>query len=118
MLKSLKKSAANIAKECVEHGYPRSIDFIKDLISAKRLAAYYMSGIISKHFFAAIPTFPKIVKKLDPISRDEFGPLCAKFEKHSIDIQEAMAQENFSYSSVFDYADLLIRRLKSRHQQV
>lgn len=61
-----------ISNECIKMGYPRSLDYFRYLISEKKLATYYISGKISKYYLSAITNFPKIIDKLDQLSRDEF----------------------------------------------
>lgn len=102
------KSANNIADECIKLGYPTSKDYIRMLIKDKKLSSYYMSGIISKYYLAALPKFPILVEKLDDISRDEFMPICNKYEKYNIDIKEAMIQELTKVVSVMQYTDDII----------
>lgn len=102
------KSANNIADECIKLGYTTSKDYIRMLIKDKKLSSYYMSGIISKYYLAALPKFPILVEKLDDISRDEFMPICNKYEKYNIDIKEAMIQELTKVVSVMQYTDDII----------
>lgn len=107
------ESAENLARECIEHCYPRVVDYIKDLILQRKLAAYYVTGKVSKYYLAAIPKFPKIVSKMDVISKGEFEPLVSKYEKLSINVQEAMIQENVETFKIFDFTDDKINELKS-----
>lgn len=59
------KSANNIADECIANGTLSAKDYIRDLIRDKKLAAYYLTGRISRYWIAGIPKFKHIIKKLD-----------------------------------------------------
>lgn len=109
-----KKTARAIAEDCVQLGYMTTVDYLKWLIQSKRLAQYYFSGKLSKYYLAALPNFPKLVSKLDPLSQEEFSTLCNSYEKYNIDIKEAMQQEQNRTFSVLQYTDNLIFKLKHR----
>lgn len=108
IFKYFKKSADFVSSQAAEQGYVTTIDYLRQLIKLRKLANYYVSGKISKYYFAAIPKFPQIVSKLDNISKDEFSPLCNKYEKYKVDVREAMKQENNKVVGVLSYTDSLI----------
>lgn len=107
------KSANNIADDCARLGYVTTLDYLRYLIRERKLAAYYLTGVISKYYLAAIPKFPELVSKLDQLSKDEFQLLCGKYEKYNIDIKEAMLQEKKQILSVMNYTDDLILSRRS-----
>ena len=107
-----KKSAEFVSQQAASLGYVTTIDYLRELIKSRKLANYYVSGKISKYYFAAIPKFPQLVAKLDSISKDEFQPLCNKYEKYQVDVREAIKQENKKVFGVLSYTDNLI--LKKR----
>lgn len=109
-----KKTAYAIAEDCVQLGYMTTIDYLKWLIQSKKLAQYYFSGKLSKYYLAALPSFPKIVSKLDVLSQEEFSSLCNSYEKYNIDIREAMRQEQKKVFSVLKYTDNLIYELQQK----
>lgn len=67
-----------------------AIDGIKDMIREKKLAPYYVTGKISKHYLAMIHSFSALVEKLDPISKGELMPISHRAEKLNDDAIEAM----------------------------
>ena len=83
------------------------------LIKERKLSAYYVSGVISKYYLAALPKFPKLVDKLDSISKDEFQPICHKYEKYNADIKEAMFSVLKKVVSVLAFTDDLIEKKRS-----
>ena len=83
------RSANTIADECISLGYLSSKDFIRHLISEKKLAEYYVSGKISLYYFAAISNFKKIIPKLDQFAKDEFQTIYDRFEMYNSDITKA-----------------------------
>ena len=106
--KYFQKSADFVSTQAAELGYITTIDYLREMIKQRKLASYYVSGKISKYYFAAIPKFPQLAAKLDSISKDEFQPLCNKYEKYQIDVREAMKQENNKVVGVLSYTDRLI----------
>lgn len=110
-----KRSVDFISSECIKMGYPRSLDYIRYLISEKKLATYYISGKISKYYLSAITNFPKVIDKLDQMSQDEFHQISIMYDKYHLDIKEAMIQENKQYINVFKYTDQTIEKKKSNN---
>ena len=111
----LKKSAENIAAECIRLGYPRVVDWIRMMILERKLATWYVTGKISKHYFAMIPKFPLLVEKMDVISKGEFSYIVSKYEKYENDAREAMIQEEGEVSKVLSWTDDLIYEIKHSH---
>jgi hypothetical protein len=64
-------------------------EYLKKLISEKRLAIEYMCGNISTHFLASINGIKNIFKYLDNNSKDELSIIYTSNEKLNGDIQEA-----------------------------
>ena len=78
-----------IVADCIKFNYNSVLDYLRMLISSKKLAAYYVAGKISTYYLAAIPNFKKVIDKLDSISRDEFKELYDRYDKYHTDINEA-----------------------------
>lgn len=113
IFKYFKNTVDFISNECIKNGYPRSMDYIRYLISEKKLAAYYISGKISKYYLSAITNFPKVIQKLDQMSQDEFHQISIMYDKYHLDIKEAMMQENKKFVNVFEYTDQIILNKKN-----
>lgn len=110
ILKYIIKSAKNIAHECIQFGYPHSIDFFKDLIVQKKLVNYYITGKISKYFLVLIPNFPKLVSKLDSLTRDEFYSICNNYEMYQIDSNLALKKYKIHVKNIFTFTDEIIKK--------
>lgn len=113
IIKYVQKSAKNIADECILYGYPHSVDYFRFLIQSRKLAQYYISGKISKYFLAAIPNFPKIITKLDPISQDEFSVIYERFELYNIDLNQALKRHKIHIRNIFNYVDDMIKNINN-----
>ena len=99
------KSAENIAQDCIDSGFTSSKDYLRDLISSKRLANYYLTGKISKYWLSGIPTFKKIITKLDQLSQDEFHEIYERFDLYNTEINEAFLQEKQCKVNPIRYTD-------------
>lgn len=110
------KSAKNIAIKSIELGYYSTKDFIRYLISSKKIAEYYMTGEISIYYFAAIPNFKKIILLLDQMSKDEFQKLFNRFELYNAEITEAfMKKTNYKVNPIKFTDDLIFDLRKSKN---
>ena len=106
------KSAKNIANECNNLGYSTTKDFIRYLITEKKLAEYYISGKISLYYFAAIPNFKKIIPKLDSFSKAEFHKIYDRFEMYNNEITSAFLRKTNQKVNPIKYTDELIYQSK------
>lgn len=112
--KYIMKSANNIADETIKLGFFTTIDFFRYVIKNRMLANYYLTGKISKYYFALIPKFKQLVSKLDPISKDEFQILCNMYEKYNVDSNEALYQERNTKSlKIIAFTDKLIAQKRN-----
>ena len=102
------QTAEYISDQCVELGYVTTADYLKHLIRNRKLASYYVSGKISKYFLTTIPKFPKIVSKLDGISKDEFQQLVERYDMYKSDVRTAMMHQINKVLSPLRYTDDLI----------
>ena len=82
------KSCNYIADNCIKEKLTPK-EYLKKLISEKRLAIEYMCGNISTHFLASINGIKNIFKYLDNNSKDELSIIYTSTEKLNGDIQEA-----------------------------
>lgn len=110
------KSAQNIVRDCIELGYFSTKDYIRHLITTKKLAEYYVSGKISLYYFAAIPNFKNIISKLDSFSKDEFQKIYDRFEMYNSEIVTAFIKKTNQKVNPIKYTDELLckTRLSSK----
>lgn len=83
------RSAKNIAEDCVRMRCMSSKEYVMQMFKMKKLASYYLAGKISRYWFAAIPSFKKLVLKLDNMSRAEFHDIESMFDVYSKDVNDA-----------------------------
>ena len=83
------KSVDNIANDCICLNILTTKDYIRHLITTKKIGSCYLTGKISKYWFAAIPTFKKLSDKIDFMSRDEMSDVFKMFDIYNSEINEA-----------------------------
>jgi len=83
------RSVDNIVDDCIKLNFNSVVDYLRYLISSRKIASYYAAGRISIYYFAAIPKFKNVIEKLDNISRDEFHMLYERYDKYHYDVNEA-----------------------------
>ena len=83
------KSVENISDECLQLGFLTTKDYIRYIIQTRKIGNYYLTGKISKYWFASIPSFKKIQNKLDSLSRDEMTDIFKMFDIYNTEINEA-----------------------------
>lgn len=83
------KSVENIANDCFEMGILTTKDYIRHLIATRKIGSCYLTGKISKYWFAAIPTFKKFADKIDSLSRDELTEVFKMCDIYNSEINEA-----------------------------
>ena len=106
--KSFVKTANFIADQCIDIGFPTVKEWIRNAIVERKLANYYVAGNVSKHFLAAIPNFPKILPKLDPISRDELKVIADRFDLYNTEVNEAFLTVKKCKLNPIEFVDNLI----------
>lgn len=107
------KSVNNIVEDCIEGGFASSKDYFRQLFKEKRLANYYLTGKISKYWFAAIPTFKQVVSKMDELSKEEFKDVYESFDIYNTEINEAFLRERSCKVNPFKFTDeVLSQRLR------
>ena len=108
IFKNFIKSANFIAEQCIDLGYPSSKEWIRAMIQQRKLATYYVAGKVSKYFFASIPNFPKILPKLDQLSRDELNVIAERFDLYNSEVNEAFLFVKKCKLNPIDFVDTLI----------
>ena len=110
------KSVANIVDMCIDCDYMSGKDCILDLIRQKRLAQEFMSGRISKYFFAAMPNFKNLIPKLDHFAKLEFAELYDKFDIYNTEINDAFIWYRNRTVNPLDIVDIeLAKKKANRH---
>ena len=84
------RSVKNMAELCLDSEGVSAADFVRKLIREKKLAPWVVSGRISAYYLAAIPGFPKIVSRLDPISRDELAFISNRYDMYNTEVNKAV----------------------------
>jgi hypothetical protein len=102
------KSANNIVNECNKLGFFSTKDFIRYMITNKKISEYYISGKISLYYFAAIPNFKKIIPKLDSFAKDEFQKVYDRFEMYNAEITSAFMKITNQKVNPIKFTDNLI----------
>lgn len=89
------KSVKTLAAACLDSECASAVDFIRKLIREKKLAPWVICGKISAYYLAAIPGFPNIAQRLDPISRDELSFISDRYDMYNTAVNKAtLAFEN------------------------
>ena len=113
IVKKFVETAEFVSSKCVELGYVTTIDFIRHLIRHRKLASYYAAGKLSKYFLTTIPKFPKVIEKLDGISKDEFQQIYDRYDTYKSDVRIAMMHQINKVLSPLSYTDELIQKKRS-----
>jgi len=111
------KSANNIADDCIALDHLSTKDYLRELISTRKLAGYYLTGKISKYWFAAIPSFKKVILKLDKLSRDEFNDVLTRFDIYNTEINEAFLKMKKCKVNPIKFTDELIFQKRCAFQK-
>lgn len=89
------KSVKILAAACLDSECVSAADFVRKLIREKKLAPWVVCGKVSAYYLAAIPGFPEIARRLDPISRDELSFISSKYDMYNTAVNRAtLAFEN------------------------
>lgn len=102
------KSCNYIADNCIKEKITPK-EYLKKLISEKRLAIEYMCGNISTHFLASINGIKNIFKYLDNNSKDELSIIYTSNEKLNGDIQEAFLKYKSHRVSPLKFIENIIK---------
>lgn len=104
------RSSRNIAEDCVQMRCSSAKEYVIQMFKQKKLAAYYLTGKISRYWFAAIPSFRKLILKLDVMSREEFHDIESMFDLYSKDVNDAFMMMTSKRVNVFHITDELISK--------
>jgi len=111
------KSVKTLAAACLDSECVSAVDFIRKLIREKRLASWVVCGKISAYYLAAIPDFPKIAQRLDPISRDELSFISNRYDMYNTVVNKAtLAFENRRANPVRS-TDEMVEKLRSERRK-
>ena len=111
------KSVKTLAAACLDSECVSAVDFIRKLIREKKLASWVVCGKISAYYLAAIPDFPKIVQRLDSISRDELSFISSRYDMYNTAVNKAtLAFENRRANPVRS-TDEMVEKLRSERRE-
>lgn len=112
------KTINNLAQFAIDNDFLTTKDVLRYLIQSKKLAHYYIAGIISKYYLAAIPSMKQIILKLDTISKDELIDIYNKFEIYNSDITSAYLTFKSQKVNPIKLTDLAIFDLKHKKDMI
>jgi hypothetical protein len=106
------KTVKNIAEFCLDSECISAADFIRKLIKDRKLAAWVISGKLSAYYLSAIPCFPKIIEKLDSISKDELMFISNKYDIYNTEINKAILLFEKRKANAIKDANEMIEKLR------
>lgn len=110
------KSANNIVDDCIKLGFTSTKEYIRHLITSRKLVAKYLAGEISIYYLSSIQNFKQIIPKLDRISQDEFSKILNRYDKYNVDIQEAFKKYKSCRVNPIKFTDDLLWRKLNKQQ--
>lgn len=116
--KWFQKSVDNISNDCIALDFYSTKDYIRELISSRKLAQYYLTGKISRYWFAAIPNFKKVIVKLDKMSQDEFKDIYDRFDIYNTDINKAFLMMKSIKVNPIRYTDEIIFKKRQQMKKI
>ena len=111
------RSIKTMAKACLDSECASTVDFMRKLIREKKLASWIVCGKISIYYLAAIPGFPKIVEKLDPISRDELSFVSSRFDIYNTAVNQATLAYEKRRANPVRATDEMIEKIRPEWQK-
>lgn len=111
------KSANNIADDCMRLGFCSTKDYLRHLIKTRRLVNEYVAGRISCYYLSAIQNFKQVIKKLDPLSRDEFSKILQRYDKYNVDVNEAFKLYKSCSINPIKFTDELIWKKQTENEK-
>ena len=111
------RSVKTLAGECLESECASAADFVRKLIREKKLAPWVVCGKISAYYLAAIPGFPRIVEKLDPISRDELSFISARYDMYNTAVNRATLAFERRRANPIRSTDEMVEKLRAERRK-
>ena len=111
------KSVKTLAAACLDSECVSAVDFIRKLIREKKLAAWVVCGKISAYYLAAIPDFPKIVQRLDSISRDELSFISSRYDMYNTAVNQAMLAFENQRANPVRSTDEMVEKLRNERRK-
>jgi flagellin-specific chaperone FliS len=87
-------------------------DFLRKLIREKKLAAWVISGRLSSYYLAAIPGFPKIIEKLDALSKDELQFISNRYDMYNTEVNKAVLAFERKKANPIRATDEMIEKIR------
>lgn len=111
------KSVKELAAACLDSECASTADFVRKLIRERKLAPWVVCGKISAYYLAAIPGFPKIARKLDPISRDELAFVSSRYDMYNTAVNNASLAFENRRANPIRKTDEMIEKLRSERRK-
>lgn len=109
------KSVKNIIDECIKTQTYTTKDFLRELIRTNKIGPYVAAGKISIYYFAAIPSFSKVIDHLDIFSKQELHLLKEHFNVYHSEINEAFLAKRHKMANPIELTDLgILKALKKQ----
>lgn len=106
------KTIKNIAEHCLNSECTSTSDFLRKLIREKKLAAWVISGRLSSYYLAAIPGFPKIIEKLDTLSKDELQFISNRYDMYNTEVNKAVLAFERKKANPIRATDEMIEKIR------
>lgn len=110
------RSVKAVAEACLDSECSSTAEFLRKLIKERRLAPWVVGGRISAYYLAAIPGFPKIVSRLDRISRDELSGLSERYDMYNTAVNDAVRAFERRRANPVRATDEMIERIRSERR--
>lgn len=111
-------SVKSIVDECIKTQTYTTKDYLRHLIDSNKIGPYVAAGKISVYYLAAIPSFNKIISKLDYFSRLELQLLEDHFEIYHSEVNEAFLAKRKKMVNPIELTDLAILKTLKKIQQL
>lgn len=84
-----RKSANNVAEDCLRFGYDNVVQYLKFLIENDKIAEQYISGRMSRYYIASFSNFDKLYDKMGRNSKAELEIISKTHDELNKDVQDA-----------------------------
>lgn len=112
------KSIKTIAETCLGSECASTADFLRKLIREKKLAPWVVAGRISAYYLAAIPDFPKVVSRLDQISRDELAFISSRYDMYNTEVNKAVLAFERRKANPIRATDEMIEKMRPEWNKI
>lgn len=104
-----RKSASNVAEDCLRFGYDNVVCYLRFLIENDKIAEQYISGRMSRYYIASFPNFDKLYEKMGRNSRAELDIISKTHNELNKDVQDAFLKLKNCHVSPVRYATEILK---------